>query len=187
VEVVPASEITKRILADGLKKLMQDKALASISISDITSQCGISRNTFYYHFQDKYDLVNWIFYTEVTPQVSNFTDLEHWPDGLAALYDYMLQNRLFYINALSNEGQNSLSDCLMNYYEMLIINVVTNSNYRLNLSNDEIQVVSKFYSNAIIGSILDWAKNGMQYNPKDYIPLFQSIINGKLIEKAISR
>ena len=53
------SQITKRALEQSLKNLLQQKPLSKITISDITEDCGISRMTFYYHFKDIYDLVEW--------------------------------------------------------------------------------------------------------------------------------
>ena len=55
---------TKNAIAQGFKELMEKKAFAKITVSDITSKCGLNRQTFYYHFQDKYELLNWIFYNE---------------------------------------------------------------------------------------------------------------------------
>ena len=53
------SQLTKRALAASLKKLLAQKPLSKITIADITEDCGVSRMTFYYHFQDIYDLVEW--------------------------------------------------------------------------------------------------------------------------------
>ena len=58
------SNITKRALAVALKELVESRPFSKISIGDICEQCAISRKSFYYHFKDKYDLVNWIYYTE---------------------------------------------------------------------------------------------------------------------------
>ena len=60
------SNSTKSALADAMKKLMVRKSFAKISISDLCEECGLNRKSFYYHFKDKYDLVNWIFDTEIT-------------------------------------------------------------------------------------------------------------------------
>lgn len=54
------SQMTKRALEASLKKLLLQKPLTKITISDITEDCGISRMTFYYHFKDIYDLVEWV-------------------------------------------------------------------------------------------------------------------------------
>lgn len=53
------SQTTKRALAQSLKKLLQTKPLSKITINDIAEDCGVSRMTFYYHFADIYDLVEW--------------------------------------------------------------------------------------------------------------------------------
>lgn len=51
------SLITKKAIAQALKNLCRDKAFDKISIADITTACGLNRQTFYYHFQDKYELL----------------------------------------------------------------------------------------------------------------------------------
>ena len=53
------SELTKRALEQSLKNLLLQKPLNKITISDIADDCGINRMTFYYHFKDIYDLVEW--------------------------------------------------------------------------------------------------------------------------------
>ena len=56
------ANVTKNALAASMKKLMRMRPFEKISVSDICNDCGINRKSFYYHFRDKYDLVNWIFY-----------------------------------------------------------------------------------------------------------------------------
>ena len=58
------SGVTKTVMAEAMKDLMREIPFAKISVGDICARCGMNRKTFYYHFKDKYDLVNWIFQTE---------------------------------------------------------------------------------------------------------------------------
>lgn len=53
------SQVTKRALEASLKNLLLKKPLSKITINDITEDCGINRMTFYYHFKDIYDLIEW--------------------------------------------------------------------------------------------------------------------------------
>ena len=100
MEVVMAnSNITKKALAQSLKELGATKNLDKITVADITDHCGVNRQTFYYHFNDKYDLINWIFYTEF---VSNI-HLEEYKDALQLLEDicvYLYQERDFYLSLI---------------------------------------------------------------------------------------
>ena len=61
---MPDSNITKNALAAAMKSLMEKTPFSKISVGDICEVCQMNRKSFYYHFKDKYDLVNWIFYTE---------------------------------------------------------------------------------------------------------------------------
>lgn len=58
------SSITKKALANAMKELMEQKKFSKINVGEICSLCNMNRKSFYYHFKDKYDLVNWIFYSE---------------------------------------------------------------------------------------------------------------------------
>ena len=52
---------TKKALADALKKMMVIKPIDRITVNDLVETCGVSRQTFYYHFDDVYDLLEWVF------------------------------------------------------------------------------------------------------------------------------
>ena len=58
------SEQTKRELAAALKEAMAQKPLDTITISELTNACGMRRQSFYYHFEDIYDLLRWMFENE---------------------------------------------------------------------------------------------------------------------------
>ena len=52
------SDFTKFMIARGRKQLLETKSFTDITIGDIARHCKMSRNTFYYHFKDKYDVIN---------------------------------------------------------------------------------------------------------------------------------
>ena len=72
------SDFTKFMIARGLKQLLETKSFLDISVGDIAQHCKISRNTFYYHFRDKYDVISWVFYTEITPLIGETLSIEKW-------------------------------------------------------------------------------------------------------------
>ena len=73
---------TKQALEASLKHLLLQKPLDKITISDLTKACGISRMAFYYHFKDKFDLVNWIFDVEYLSLIQLGVDLIGWDSVL---------------------------------------------------------------------------------------------------------
>ncbi|MBQ9989645.1 MAG: dihydroxyacetone kinase transcriptional activator DhaS [Lachnospiraceae bacterium] len=108
------SNITKKALAAALKELMEEKPFEKISIGDICDRCEMNRKSFYYHFRDKYDLVNWIYDIEFIAIVSRKEYPSLW-DLLQDLCTYFYENRGFYRKALRMEGQNSFSEHFREY------------------------------------------------------------------------
>ena len=121
------SEFTKYMIAKGVKQLLKTMEFNDISVGIIASHCHISRNTFYYHFKDKYDVINWIFYSEITPIIGMDYSVDNWAESLLALCKYMQENKEFYIKVLHIQGQNSFSECLMEFYVNLVQNILLNT------------------------------------------------------------
>ena len=103
------SGITKKALAGALKKLMEEMPFSKISVGDICERCDMNRKSFYYHFKDKYDLVNWIFDTEFMEVVGETECLRGW-DYLDRLCSYLYENHDFYRRALKIDGQNTFRE-----------------------------------------------------------------------------
>ena len=111
------SNITKQALAGALKELIAEQPFEKISVSDICERCGMNRKSFYYHFKDKYDLVNWIFDTEfVELNQANSMDIsllcQNFDDRwkyIEIVCNYFYENRIFYRKVLKVDGQNSFA------------------------------------------------------------------------------
>ena len=112
---MPRSNQTKQLLAQSLQELMATTPLEKISVNDIVDHANVGRNTFYYHFEDKYDLVNWYFQSGITRFLVELSAYSSWNALLAALETYFLENKVFYCNALSYNGQNSLQQYMFDY------------------------------------------------------------------------
>ena len=106
---MPDANITKKALAASMKKLMEEKPFDKISVIDICEGCGMNRKSFYYHFKDKYDLVNWIFYTDFIVLASSSSYSDGW-DLLQAVVKLFYRDQSFYICALEIDGQNSFRE-----------------------------------------------------------------------------
>jgi len=174
------SNITKLAFAESLKRLMAKTDFNKISVKDIVDDCGLTRQAFYYHFKDKYDLMNWIYYTETARFMSSYNKVTHWMDGLVDLCNYMRQNKSFYINALNTTGQNSFQEYLRDYLRDISISAIEN------IQNTEFEeekwgFITEFISTASVGMIVRWANNGMKDEPADYATRMRSIFDGSIL------
>ena len=116
------SNITKKALAAALKELMESRPFAKISVRDICEACDMNRKSFYYHFRDKQDLVNWIFYTEAILPLQDGSG-SRIRDILSDICRHLYENRCFYRKAFQIAGQNSFSDYFRETMEPLLVRV----------------------------------------------------------------
>ena len=83
---------TKRTLADSLKKIMKNKSFAKITVSEIIADCGVNRKTFYYHFEDIYALLKWMFEEEAIEVVKHFDLLIDYEEAIRFVMQYVDEN-----------------------------------------------------------------------------------------------
>ena len=148
---MPDSNITKRALASSLKRLMETKPFAKISVGDICAACEMNRKSFYYHFKDKYDLVNWIYYTECVKALKEKEYATDW-ELLEDLCVYFYENRSFYRKTLSVEGQNSFSE----YFRDLIVSLLSSDMEEIYGRDDSLPFYVDFYTDAFLCAIKRW-------------------------------
>ena len=153
------SNITKKALATALKKLMQTQPFEKISVGKICEACELNRKSFYYHFKDKYDLVEWIFDTEFIAAVSAAKVTDRW-SFVRALCEYFYRERAFYTKLFHLTGQNSFrryfSEYLFRTAEPFLrpnipLEAQQNENYAFFIS---------FISDAIFIAIFRWRRPG---------------------------
>ncbi|MEW6624350.1 MAG: dihydroxyacetone kinase transcriptional activator DhaS [Bacillota bacterium] len=177
---MPDSNITKLALANSLKGLMAKTAFNKIRVSDIVDNCGLTRQAFYYHFKDKYDLMNWIYYTETACFMNSYNKVEHWMDGLTDLCNYMRKNKTFYINALNTTGQNSFQEYLHDYIRDISISVIE-SIKNTEFEEEKWGFIVEFISTAFVALIVRWANNGMKDDPAEYVMKMRSLFDGSIL------
>ena len=145
---MPDSLITKKALASSLKELMETQPLTKISVGDICEKCGMNRKSFYYHFCDKYELVNWIFDTE-------FNEIRNRPGHIAdfeEICEYFYSDREFYRNALRMTGQNSFRD----YFRTQIHPVIRELIGNLLDSEDDTEFLATFIADGTVSALIRW-------------------------------
>ena len=92
------SQVTKRALEQSLKNLLLKKPLTKITINDIAEDCGINRMTFYYHFKDIYDLVEWSCLEDARRALEEKKTHDTWQQGLLQIFEAVRENKPFILN-----------------------------------------------------------------------------------------
>lgn len=170
-------ELTKQLIATTLKSLARKKPLDRISISEIVDTVSINRQTFYYHFADKQELVCWIFDTDI-----NSLSSKNQNDSLVdEVSEYIYSEMDFYKDALTSECQNNLRDHIYaTMFRRLIDEILAILGNR-KMSEDVINLYARFFSSAAEGELVRWARGGMKESKQHYIWRYAPMLKDMLV------
>lgn len=168
------SSITKRALSLALKELMQEKPFQKISVADICEKCSMNRQSFYYHFKDKYELVIWVFDMELLELIQQ-RQVSDEPLGIILqICEIIYENRVFYRSAFAVQGQNSLSDHVREITAPML-----QVRLRKALPNGEISsFILNFISDALLAALMRWIGEEECLPPNVFIKQLYTCIYG---------
>ncbi len=166
------SERTKLVLAESIKELMKTTSLDKITVKEIVGNCGTTRQTFYRNFKDKYDLVNWYFDRIVKKTIKQMGVSLTLKEGLVKKFEYMLEDKYFFISALTSSDYNNLMDydyqCIEKFYK----EVATHNGEM----TDQIEFLVEFYCHGSMDMTAQWVKAGMKRTPEEMANLLEEAL-----------
>lgn len=151
---------TKKMLAESLKKIMRKKVFSKITVSEIIQDCGVNRKTFYYHFEDIYALLKWIFEDEAIEVVKHFDLAVEYEEALLFIMDYVEQNDYLINCAYDSIGRDELKRFFyIDFSEMVfcIMHIVENETGKV-LDGEYKNFLCDFYTEALVGILVEWIK-----------------------------
>ena len=160
------SAFTKRAIADSVKELTKTKSFDKIGVVDITEKCGINRQTFYYHFSDKYELLKWIYYNDYF--AANLSDLSfsNWNEKLTNTLIAMRNDRDFCINTI-NHTDDYLKTFLVDYAENVFSQAIEVLDEKGEIEPEPAKYFSRFFAYGLSGIIIEWmTKQDMEIEPE---------------------
>lgn len=172
------SQTTKRALEASLKNLLLQKPLDKITINDIAADCGINRMTFYYHFKDIYDLVEWSCEEDATKALAGKKTYDTWQDGFLQIFEAVKANKPFIMNVYRSVSREQVEGYLYKVTYDLLIYVVNEASKEMSVSEGDKDFIANFYKYAFVGLVLDWIKNDMKEDPHLIIDRLSLLMRG---------
>ena len=172
--------ITKNAIADSLKKLLLKKPLSSITINDITKQAGLSRQAFYYHFQDIPSLVEWITIRDANEALKNKEECNSWQEGFLTIFKLIKEDRAFINNIYHSTSLDVLTKYLYKLVYPIIFEVVSDKSANTTLSEENKDFITKFYMYAFVPIVLEWVNKDMKEDPNKIVEKVSTLLNGTI-------
>ena len=175
---MPKSSLTKKALATSLKRLMGKIPLNKITVHEIVADCELNRQTFYYHFQDIFDLLGWVYKTEAVESIADYKTYTTWEDGFLKIFLYIEKNKAFCLNTLNSLGRDHLDFFLHSISFELLMGVGNEVSQGMNVKDEDKKFIANFYTLAFIGLVIQWMKTEMKEKPEVIIEKLSELVEG---------
>ena len=174
------NEETLFLFAKAIESLIKKQPLDKITVTDIVSTAGKTRQTFYRHFQDKYDLLEYCVKNieqELTEKINTTqysNSKEFYTNLVMSLLEYISENKKMFKSVLKNNFDNSVNKIFMNTCINYITDMLEKEKDQGIYHKTKIPIIAQFYAGAVISTIVWWIKNDESLDEKE---LCNSIIS----------
>ena len=171
---------TKNALEASLKKLLLHKPIDKITINDLTADCGISRMSFYYHFKDIYDLVEWVCVEDGKRALQGKKTYDTWQEGMCQIFEAVLENKPFIQNVYRSVSREKIENYLYKLTYSMIADVVEEKCVGIELRAEDKTFIAEFYKYGFVGIMLDWIDRGMKDDYKEIADRLSITLHGAI-------
>lgn len=174
------SQFTKKAIVDSFLKLLSEKPLDKITVKDIVEDCGVSRNSFYYYYQDIFALMDDMFSSETEKALQLEQNFSSWQDALIGALQFALQNKRVIANVCHSGSRDHVERYLYSVTEKVLKECVDFLSKDLHTSEWDRQFIAHFYMYALVGLFLEWVDNGLKDEPEAVIRRMGTLLDGNM-------
>ncbi|MGN1383346.1 MAG: TetR-like C-terminal domain-containing protein, partial [Eubacterium sp.] len=170
---------TEKALAASLKKLLEKKTLEKITVKDITDDCGVNRQTFYYHFHDVYDLVEWILKDEFADLTEHLT-ADNWQEKMHGVMLRMIEDKSFIMNTYYSLTRRQLDQFLQRFIHPLIEQQIDKTKGGDAILPEDKAFLADMATYSLVGILTEWIASGMKTSYQEQFGKLMFLLDGIL-------
>lgn len=171
------------LLMDSFKELAKHRPVDKITIKEITDGAGVIRPTFYNHFKDKYELLEWIIKVELLRPVKPLLANRMVKEALMFLFRNIERDKSFYSQIVKLEGQNSFASIAQNTIKELLLEINPKGIHEMSryewLTPDR---VATFYAQNMCYVAITWIKGGYQVTGQELADIYEYMMRSSMDE-----
>ena len=173
------SQLTKEKIQAALWQILPDKPLGEITVKEVVDLCGISRQTFYYHFQDLYGVVSWQFQimSEETLEYLKEADEQDRHRVLELLVEKMRENKPLLLNIYRAFPRSYLERYLIRWSQPFIRQQIQERGKGYQLKEGAAEFLIDLYSLSVASVLLNWLDKGMPSGMVERLDFFHIMMD----------
>lgn len=174
------SVLTKRALLSAFGELLEEKPFNKITISDITEKCGLNRMTFYYHFDNIYELIIWGLEMQMREASKNYTNYENWKTGYLRVFYFAIKHKNYVKKIFQTIEQEHLEHYLNKIAERMVLAVIEEKTKNQTLNEDDKLFTAQICAYVLVGILMSWVSRGMKETPEIMIKRTGRLMDGTI-------
>lgn len=160
------SNLTEKAIKASALKLLNEKPMNQITVKDIVEDCGINRNSFYYHFRDLPSLIEEMILEQAEELIAQYPSINSLEECLDAAISFAVNNRRAAMHIYNSVSRDIYEQYLWRVCEHTVTAYVDSVIPAGAIDAFDREVIINFYKCACFGQILDWQRGGMKSNIK---------------------
>lgn len=160
------ANLTEKAIKASAMKLLNEKPINQITIKDIVEDCGINRNSFYYHFRDLPSLLEEMVMEQAEQLVAEYPSINSLEECLDAAISFAVNNRKAVMHIYNSVSRDIYEQYLWRVCEHAVTTYINSVLGDTKISDFDREVIINFYKCACFGQILDWQRDGMKSDIK---------------------
>ncbi len=171
-----------QLLADSFKELACQAPIEKITVKEITDRAGVIRPTFYNHFQDKYELLEWIINQDLIEPIKPFIRSGLTTQAMTFLFVNIEKEKEFYMKVSRLEGQNSFFSISQHCIESLLEEVCEEHRQRREPKYEWLtpERLAQYYGQSMVFVMIEWLHSGMTISAEELAELYQYMMSHSL-------
>ena len=155
---------TRYKLAASMKECMKSAPVDKITVKEIVEGCGVTRQTFYRNFLDKYDLINWYFDKLVLQSFEQIGMGHTVGESLTQKFEFIVNEKVFFTEAFRSDDRNSLKEhdfeLILQFYTDLLARKDSRA------LDQELHFLLEMYCQGSVYMTVKWVLGGMKDSPQ---------------------
>ena len=179
------STLTKKALLVAFGELIEEKSFNKITITDLTEKCGLNRMTFYYHFDNIYELMIWGLEMQMHEASKDYINYENWKTGYLRVFYFALERKNYIKKIFQTIEQEHLEHYLNKIAEQMVLSVIEDKSGDKPLNEDDKLFTAQICAYVLVGILMSWVSRCMKEAPEIMIKRTGRLLDG-MIEKTIT-
>ena len=175
---------TKAALGNALMTLLEKKPIQKITIKELTNASGIKRQSFYYHFEDIYALLEWTYHEKFISLLSDY-DTSTWQDAALMVLNFVKDNDKMCLNALQSFGRKQAKRFFYDDFYLIYNRLFREFVNTPDVDDDLVEFASELTVFASQGYIIKWIDDGLKETPEQIVAWFSVIFESTMRAIAI--